>query len=156
MRTHLHLTGSNVLVIVLHHVGEEGHVIGHAEAAVHFDWLTGKQAVGTAASHPYQQCQAHPQRARHQHRDDWLVVSVDFFFFSTREQVSFWLSMKISWPKLQIPLVHSFIRIPLCLGSSPWRRWGRWQVKHSHQHSVGLACASGSQPGILQPENKAI
>lgn len=53
MRTHLHISGCDVLVVVVHHVGEEGHIIGHPKAPMHFDWLAGEQAVGTAASHPH-------------------------------------------------------------------------------------------------------
>lgn len=60
------MTGRNILIVVLHHVGKEGHVVGHSHAAMHFDWLTGEQAVGTAASHPYQR-QAHPQWSWQQH-----------------------------------------------------------------------------------------
>lgn len=42
MRTHLHITSCNILVIVLHHVGKEGHVVGHPQAPMHFDGLAGK------------------------------------------------------------------------------------------------------------------
>lgn len=53
MMTHLHVTGCNILVVVLHHVGKEGHVVGHPQAPMYFDGLAGKEAVGAAASHPH-------------------------------------------------------------------------------------------------------
>lgn len=81
MRTHLHMAGCNILIVVFHHVGKEGHVVGHPQAPMHFDWLTGKQAVSTAASHPYQR-QAQPQWSWHQHCSGWLEVSVCFFVWT--------------------------------------------------------------------------
>lgn len=51
--SHLHESSRDVLVVVLHHIGKEGHVVGHPQAPVHSDGLTGKQAVGAAASRPH-------------------------------------------------------------------------------------------------------
>ena len=71
--TYLHLIGCNILVVVLHHVGEEGHVVGHSKAAWHFDWLAGEQAVGVATFGP-NYGHAHPQRSGRPHRSGWVVM----------------------------------------------------------------------------------
>lgn len=78
-RAHLHVTVRNILVIMAHHVGEEGHVVGHLQAPMHCDGLARKQAVGMAASHPRQN-QAHPQWSWHQHCDSFLVCLNEYEF----------------------------------------------------------------------------
>lgn len=65
----LHAVVCDILIIVAHHVGEEGHVVGRLQAPMHSDRLTRKQAVSMTASHPHQ-CQAHPQWSWHQHCDE--------------------------------------------------------------------------------------
>lgn len=70
-RTHLHTGGCQVLVVVVHHVGKEGHVVGHPQAPMHSDGLAGEQTVGGAAPRP-QHGQAGPQRSRQQHGGSWI------------------------------------------------------------------------------------
>lgn len=47
-KPYLHLTGSNVLVVVLKHVREEGHVVWHVVAPLHLHRFTGEQAMCVA------------------------------------------------------------------------------------------------------------
>jgi len=76
--TDLHLAGGDVLVVVLHHVGEEGHVVGHAQAPVHLDGLAGERTVGVAAAPPgprHGQAPPPPQRSGRLHGVDVYLYS---------------------------------------------------------------------------------
>jgi len=58
--THLHLYRSDVLVIVLQHVGEEGGVVGHAVAPLHMHRLARERSVAHArVQHEESDAEAH-------------------------------------------------------------------------------------------------
>lgn len=94
------MTCCNILIIVLHHVWKEGHVVGHTQTPMHSNGLTGKEAVSRAASHPYQY-QTHTQWSWHQHcnkcvGDRECICACVLYKLA---QIPFWLSLGISWTK---------------------------------------------------------
>lgn len=76
-QTYLHFFSSDILIIVIHHVRKESHVVFQPKAPWHFDGLTGEQAVGSAASNPHQR-NPKPQHCRPVGKV-WFLHELDVF-----------------------------------------------------------------------------